>query len=63
MAAKKPEYRYDAEEHHRLAIRAALQSTVLLKNEVQVFIARNRVEEGVASQFHAVGQQIFTRLS
>ncbi len=36
MQAKKPGYRYDAEAHHRLAVRAALQSAVLLKNEDQI---------------------------
>jgi beta-glucosidase len=33
MEAKQPGYRYDAMEHHELAVRAAEQSAVLLKNE------------------------------
>ncbi len=36
MAAKKPGYRYDAEAHHRLAVSAALQTAVLLKNEENI---------------------------
>lgn len=33
IAAKQKDYHYDSEEHHKLAIRAAEQSAVLLKNE------------------------------
>ncbi len=33
MEAKQPGYRYDAAKHHELAVRAAEQSAVLLKNE------------------------------
>ena len=51
MAAKKPGYRYDAEVHHRLAVRAALQSAVLLKNENHILPGKVTQKAAVIGAF------------
>ncbi len=51
MAARKPGYRYDTEAHHKLAVTAALQSSVLLKNEGNILPGKITQKAAVIGAF------------
>ncbi len=51
MANKREDYHYDAQEHHRLAVRAAEQSAVLLKNVDHLLPGNLRQKAAVIGTF------------
>ncbi len=51
MAGRKKNYRYDVEEHHKLAVTAAEQSAVLLKNEEYILPGNIRQKTAVIGSF------------
>ena len=51
MLEKQKDYRYDSEEHHKLAVRAAEQSAVLLKNDGGILPGNTRQNAAVIGAF------------
>lgn len=51
MAVKREGYRYDPEEHHKLAVEAAEQSAVLLKNEDHILPGNPSLKAAVIGAF------------
>jgi beta-glucosidase len=51
MLARKDDFRYDAEAHHRLAVKAAEQSAVLLKNKDRILPGNPKQKAAVIGAF------------